>query len=111
MFYKKLSHYSTFVFFENFFRIEKFKINESDQKPKKQDFGEMAVVFSRWISIYEQNALIFEISVKNWVEWHMFYLKIMFVEIPLREGLRAKLLKKKELRGSTGAILTNITFK
>jgi hypothetical protein len=54
-----------FVFFENLFRVEKFKINESGQKPKKQGFGEMAVVFSRWISIYEQNALIFEISVKN----------------------------------------------
>ncbi len=57
--------YVFFVFFENLFRVEKFKINESGQKPKKQGFGEMAVVFSRWISIYEQNALIFEISVKN----------------------------------------------
>ncbi len=51
------------------------------KKQKKQGFGEMTVGFSRWISIYEQNAFIFEISVKNWVERHMFYLKVMFVKI------------------------------
>jgi hypothetical protein len=40
-----------FIFFENFFRVEQFKINESGQKPKKQGFGEIAVIFSRWFHL------------------------------------------------------------
>jgi len=91
--------YGLVVFFGNFFQVKNFKIEGSGQKPKWYKMGSYLATFTIGHGFTNKMHLIFEISVQNWIKWHVFCWKIIFVKIFSGEGTTGEIIKKNSWGG------------